>query len=114
MAQKLFHLRQGLPRGSQVAASGNGFSLLVEKPPLINSPGRACLERIKKAGVFKNSSLCEAAFHLEDIEQIYKNLYRLTKPKCVRRKELRNYIYFITPLIISSEMFFASIFYKFF
>jgi hypothetical protein len=26
---------------------------------------------IKKAGVFKNSSLCEAAFHLENLEQTY-------------------------------------------
>jgi hypothetical protein len=43
---------------------------------------------IKKAGVSKDSSLCEAAFHLENIEQTYENLHRLTKPRCLRRKEL--------------------------
>jgi hypothetical protein len=43
---------------------------------------------IKKAGVSKDSSLCEAAFRLENIEQTYENLHRLTKPRCVRRKEL--------------------------
>jgi hypothetical protein len=72
----------------QVAVSGNGFSLLVENLPLMDLLGCNCFRAHKKAGVFKNPSFCEAAFHLENIEQAYKNLHRLTKPRGVKRKEL--------------------------
>jgi len=63
-------------------------------------------KRIKKAGVSKNSSLCEAAFNLENKLQTYKDLHYLTKPR-YRRKAV-NFITFI----INQKMPFASIFYK--
>jgi len=66
-------------------------------------------ERIKKAGVFGDSSFCETAFRLKNIVQAYENLSWLTKTKILKKKRPKA---FTTTTIINPETILASIFYK--